>query len=350
MSGHWENEMKKNYLSADCDPAEVETIRRNLFYEDTGFETYSKVSNWKRTGLSSEIKRYLSYFGVGWKMFKSRSEVGALIGWQQFHALIFVFFCSIFNVNKTTKVIALNFTYKKKKKFTRIYKWFMKKCINPLYLDYIHVLSNNYADVIHNQFDYPRNRIIVTPFGVDDCFEEFSKLEPPKRYAKSSYALALGRSNRDFQFLIDCWENVDFPLVIISDTFAGNTNNKNITIKRDVAGEDSYPWIANCFMMIIPIDNPVICSGDTVLLNAMACQKNVVVTAPSTLAEMYISNGVNGYTVKKEKAVFSREINKILKSNDTVAKRAREDFLERFSREQFGKRISNVLNGDNLFK
>lgn len=171
-------------------------------------------------------------------------------------------------------------------------------------------------------------------------------MDSPEGFAGGSYALALGRSNRDFQFLIECWDEIDFPLVIISDTFSGSADNNRITIIRDVAGEESYPWIANCFMMIIPIDDPMICSGDTVLLNAMACQKNVVVTSPSTLAEMYVTNGVNGYAIKKEKVVFSEKINKILELNDNfVPKRAREDFLERFSRDQFGKRISSVLNG-----
>ena len=56
--------LQKNILCIDCDPSEVESIRKNLVYHGEPFYTYSEISNGKRTGKVSEFKRYKSYFSV----------------------------------------------------------------------------------------------------------------------------------------------------------------------------------------------------------------------------------------------------------------------------------------------
>lgn len=159
------------------------------------------------------------YFWVGFKLFLNRSQYGAMVCWQQFYALTYCFFCELFRVKKCNTVIAVNYTYKAKHgKFARAYRWFMGKCTSEKYLDYIHVLSESYADIISGEFSYPRERSIVATFGVNDQYEAFSDLPAPGGYEKDGYALSIGRSNRDFDFLVRAWREIDFPFVIISDT------------------------------------------------------------------------------------------------------------------------------------
>jgi glycosyltransferase involved in cell wall biosynthesis len=154
----------------------------------------------------------------------------------------------------------------------------------------------------------------------------------------------LGRSNRDFDFLIETWNEINESLVIISDTYQGVTKNPKITIKRNVTGEDQYPWVAHCKALILPIDDGRICSGDTVLLTAMSFAKTPIVTTPSTLAEMYIQDHINGILVKKNSSEFVSLINN-LKENDLnkIGKNARNSFLENYSRESMGRTVMKAI-------
>ena len=339
--------MGKYVILADCAPDEVQSFADELVYGTHKFQVESYISNWKRTGIVSELKRYGTYFAVGFCYFLKRHEYHMIAGWQQFYTLIFCFFCSIFRVRKCTTVVALNYTYKEKQgAVSGGYRWFMRKCMDQNYLDFIHVPSDEYADIIAKQFGFPRERIIVARFGVNDCYADFSAMPAPSRYQKDGYALAIGRSNRDYDFLLRAWEKIDYPLVIISDTYKGETELERVEILKNVAGEDSYPWIANCGLMVIPIDEPAICSGDTVLLTAMAAKRKIIVTVPSTLAEMYIEDGKNAVLVPKTEKELRQAVAAVRYSEvySLLGEGARDSFLKSYSRQSMGKAVSRALN------
>lgn len=341
------SQIKRKILLTDSDLDEVYSFAEALGDQSGTFEVRSYIANWKRTGKISEIKRYAKYFGVGFLSFLRRGQYDVIVGWQQFYALIYCFFCQLFRVKKANTVIALNFTYKAKSgKLAGIYRWFMSKCLSIRYLDYIHVPSEAYADAVSAEFDYPRERIIVTPFGINDQYEEFAALEPPAGYGKEGYALSIGRSNRDFDFLIRAWEGIDYPLVIISDTYKGSTEAKHIQILSNVAGEESYPWIANCSLMVVPIDDGTICSGDTVLLTAMSVARRILVTVPSAIAQMYIVDGENALLTEKRQDVFRQKVMEALYSDECrdMGQRARCSFLQNYSRESMGREIARYVN------
>lgn len=338
--------MPENILLADCVAQEVQSLVDGLQTPNISFSIHSHIANWKRTGKVSEAKRYLKYFTVGFCYFLNRKKYAMVIGWQQFYALIHSFFCSAFHTKKVNTVIALNFTYKEKSgKLDSVYRRFMGKCLNPQYMDYIHVLSDSYADEISREFHFPRERIIVTGFGVNDPLPEYAELQQPSDCQKDGYALAIGRSNRDYDFLIRAWESIEYPLVIISDTYTGQTTNKNIKIYRNIGGEASYPWIANCGLMVLPIDDGNICSGDTVLLNAMGCGRKILVTTPSTLAEMYVEDGKTALLTPKEPEIFRQKVLQALNDSQyaNMGQHAREAFLEKFSRKTMGENLSRII-------
>lgn len=340
-------EIRANVIVCDCVEDELLSFQKGMNDDNAEFEIESYIANWKRTGAYSEFKRYFKYFSVAGKLFRKRKKYNIIVGWQQFYALIFCFYCSLFHVKKRNKVIALNFTYKEKGGFAgKIYFKFMKKCVNPKYLDSICVLSQNYAQIVSETFDFPSERIIVQTFGIDDPYEFFSKMSMPEEAPKRGYALAIGRSNRDFDFLISAWKHVDYPLVIISDTYTGNNDeNENVTIIKNVAGSESYPWIANCELAIVPIDDGRICSGDTVLLTSLAMKKKILITEPSTLSEMYILNGENGISSPKDELIFANFAKELLCTEryDYLRENARNCYLDNYSCESMGKKIREFI-------
>lgn len=336
----------KNIILTDCNEREIITLKKAV--EDNINEKFlikSYISNWKRTNKISEIRRYLKYFIVPIKYFLCRKKYKYIIGWQQFYALIYCFYCAIFHVKKRNVVIALNFTYKNRKKNNKLYDWFMKMAITTGYLDYLHVPSEKYAQYIIEKFKIDKKMVLVATFGIDDEYEIYSKLPRPKEFENEKYALAIGRSNRDFNFLIDNWKPDMIKLVIISDIFKGNNKNKcNIIIKNNIYGEESYQWIMHSEMMLIPILESNICSGDTVLLKAMMCKKKIIITKPSTLSEMYIKDGFNGYAIEKNKSELYNSVKKCESNNTNYLKQnARDSFLTSFSRYSLGVKVGKLL-------
>ena len=338
----------KSILICDCDEKEMKQFAEGLQIFGERICVKSHIANWARKGYWSEFRRYQMYLCVGMRYFLRRKEYGLIIGWQQFYALIVSFFCSLFQTKKSGIIVALNYTYKDKRGLVgKLYRWFMFKCMNPVYLDYIHVPSNSYADYIAREFNYPRNKILVTFFGIDDIYNNVSLSNFPKEYENGKYMLAIGRSNRDFDFLVNAWMGIEYPLVIISDTFRGMTEDKNIAIYRNFHGEASYPWIRNCRAMIIPIDDGAICSGDTVLLLGMSMQKTVLVTEPSTLAEMYVKDGETALTISKDILEFRKKIEFVLSNLDReIGVKARASFLHNYSRASMAEAISLFLNNE----
>lgn len=341
--------MKTNVLLVDCAPEEVRSFADGLSSQGRPFAIRSHIANWKRTGAVSELRRYGAYFAAGFSAFLHRKEYDYIVGWQQFHALIFCFFCALFHVKKQNVVTALNFTYKEKTgPLAGVYRRFMEKCLSGGYMDHLHVLSESYADEVSRMFSFPRERILVSPFGVDDLYADTASLSAPEGFERGGYALAIGRSNRDYDFLIRAWEEIDLPLVIISDTYKGEAKAEHITLLDNVDVSRSYRWILNCGLMILPIDDPSVCSGDTVLLTAMSMERKIIVTAPSALAEMYITDGDNGLLSEKTVPALGRAVSKALSSPDCadLGARARKSYLDHYSRQSMGRKLSALLRND----
>lgn len=343
---------KQNVVLADCPSEEISSLLDGMnSATHNEYKCISEVACGIRTGLISELKRYSAYFAAAWHAYKRRNEYNIVVGWQQFYALIFCFYCNVFRVKKENTVVALNFTYREKKGMIgKIYAWFMHKCVIGGYMDYIHVLSEEYADVISSNLKFPREKIIVTPFGVDDIYSRWRHSQAPEGYRKNGYALSIGRSNRDFDLLIDIWKTIDFPLIIISDTYVPpKTLPDNVIVISNVAGDEQYPYIMNAKLAIIPIKDGQICSGDTVLLTTLSFEKTVVVTAPSTLAEMYIENGKNGYLVSKSPLEITSLIRDIITGKKPeTGKNARKSYLDNFSRFSMGKKVSEIIGEKNV--
>ena len=342
--------MLKNIIVYDTDDFELVPFQNGINNAAlVSFELCQRPENINlnkhRNGIWDEIKRYFNYFHGGYYLFTHREEYLYIICWQQFYAITYAFFCNILRKKSQCKVIACNYTYKEKKGIVKkLYYWFMKKSLEGETINHIHVLSNTYADWVCSELQYDRKNVIVSPFGILDEYDRYSQLEAPAGFEENGYFLAIGRSNRDYDFLIEVWETIDFPLVIISDKYKGTTNNSNIVIRRDVGAEDQYQWINNCLANIICLEDCNIASGDTVLLTAMSLERINIVSKPSTLAEMYITNGENGISVKKRIIDFRQEINKIISGEySDIGRNARRVFLQNFSRISMGEAIGKYI-------
>jgi glycosyltransferase involved in cell wall biosynthesis len=220
-------------------------------------------------------------------------------------------------------------------------------CVHNDYLDYIHVPSRNYAKICEHSFNIPENKIIVAPFGLPDTYNKWKN----SSVEYENYSFAIGRSNRDFDWLVNVWGGIKNELLVIaSDTYKPTVAlPHNVIHRTDISGDLQFPYIANCKAVIIPIDNGAICSGDTVLLKAMSFYKTVIATSPSTLGEMYIEDEVNGILVEKDATNINKTRNKIMSylgdddKLSSIGNEARKSYELYYSRKSMGENIGNEI-------
>lgn len=340
-----------NIVLADCPPEEIATFVEGL--TETLGEPVEILSSYERPytkrSMREKLRYYGAFFGFPLKAWLHRGSYRYVIGWQQFYALNFAFY-SLLSGSKgpDNRVVAVNYTYKRKPGWIgKIYHRYMKWCVSPDVLDSLHIPSYEYSRRLEGELGVDPRNMMVTPFGTPDLSDDWSRLPRPVEYP---YILAIGRSNRDFDYLAKIWsrpELKDYRLIVLSDLWSpARPLPHNVVHLTDVIGEASYPYFAHALMSIVPVDDPVICSGDTVLLNSMMMSVPVVVTAPSTLAEMYVTDGADGIHIGREPEKAAEKIARVLGDEDfrlKLGKAARHTYETNFSRLAMGRAIGSLL-------
>lgn len=331
----------KNIILTDSTSEELIDFKDGVEYATKEqWEIISYISNWGRNSIWKKIKRLLVYFYSPLIIFFKRKEYDRIIGWQQFYTLIFCFYCRLFHVKKKNEIYVVNFTYKEKKGLIgKVYFRFMKYIINSKYIDLIYVPSYNYISECSKTFNIDKGKFRTLPFGIPDLYEKYKDLK-----SNEKFILSIGRSNRDYDWLLKQWEGIDYNLYVISDTYKPLVKvPKNVKIIDNVSGDEQYPFMMNCKALVLPINVDNICSGDTVLLTAMSFKKNVIVTKGSTLAEMYIKDKNDGFIVDKKSNELKNIIESITSNKIDLGEKARSKFVNNYSRYMMGKNVGKTI-------
>ena len=335
--------MKENVALFDSSMEEAAEFIRGL-RDETGENWRAIVcnSNKGRQGLTNLI-RYLKYFFFPLKIFFQRKRYGRIIGWQEFYGLIFAFYCRLFRVKKQNTLIIKNFIYKPKKGFVgKIYFRFMRYIVKSGYVDTYICASKTMVDYCCEVFHESKEKFVFIPFGVNDFAAEFTPDAPPT----NDYVLSLGRSNRDWQFLLDAVEGERFPVKIICDELHVENPPSNVEILNSVWGNATHRYLYNCRCMVIPIADGRIASGDTVLLMAMSFGKPIIITKPSCLADDYVTEGYNGLVVEKDKTQMKAAIETLYRDEalyETLSKNGRQHYLENHSLYTYGRNVGKIV-------
>lgn len=343
--------MKQNVLLVDNNPEDSIDFLKGL-QSSTNLEwrILSCVSNYGRTGLNNAF-RYIKYFYFPFVVFLKREKYDCIVGWQAFYALLFTFYCIIFRTKKKNFIVVVNFLYRKKHgSIGLLYDKFVKFIVNSQYVDLFICNSDNYRQQLSEYFNIPIKKIISHPFGVSDEYSKFTKYINNE---KTNYALSLGRSNRDWDFLIDSFSKSDHELIIICDELKRKHLPSNITVLNNIWGIETYKYISNAQCMIIPVLDGKIPSGDTVLMRAMSFYIPVIITKPSRLAEDFIVDNVTGLIVNKNIDELNEAVNIIFNDkliHKKLSTNARKVYEDKYSLIQYGANVGNdILNFSSQF-
>ena len=340
----------KILLMSDCADGSLKTFIDGI---ESSCPCYVKSRNSRWGGHNNiifNILRYIGYFVLPFRCLFMYKDYDFILGWQQFHAIIQAFYLHLLHLKKSGKIVVVNFTYKRKSGVVgTLYHRFMRYTCNSHYIDYFHVPSNKYVERMEKELGIPKEKFIITGFGIDDIFQS----KKNEHVNNGSFCLSIGRSNRDFDWLVDVWRQdclKEKKLIILSDVWhPKDMLPPNVEFHNNVVGAPQYAYFNDAQICITPIADGGICSGDTVLLTGMMFGKPIVVTHPSTLAEMYVRDGENGLVIeKKDVQKAAQRIVELLDNPHEclrLSENARKDFLENYSRQNMGCKIGKVLNG-----
>jgi glycosyltransferase involved in cell wall biosynthesis len=141
-------------------------------------------------------------------------------------------------------------------------------------------------------FGWPAGTALFVPLHTDPAYLERSG-EPA-----GDFAIAAGRTFRDYATLLAAVEGTQVPLVIVASPAAleGAVVPAGVEVRYDLPGQELAALIARSAVVVVPLRSREISIGQSVLLEAMAMGKAVVVTrVPGT--EDYVEHMETGWLV-----------------------------------------------------
>ena len=171
----------------------------------------------------------------------------------------------------------------------------------------------------------PNHKITYIPFGIDNkfWFREYGEFN-------QEYVLGIGNDkSRDWDTLIDAWES-SFPKLKIITSRSIYTDKENIEIIKGnwrdnlLTDREIRKLYGASSFVVIPLKDTIQPSGQSVCLQAMSCQKSVIMSniAGKWDASMLI-NKKNIYLVKPYSTVLlNKAIKELIENkslNETIA-------------------------------
>lgn len=295
------------------------------------------TSNQLRTNIWKKICRYIRYFSFPWKIFCNRKSYNKIIAWQQFYGLIFAFFEKIFHVKKENYLVVMTFIYKEKKWGGRLYYNFIKYIIESDYVDKLVVFSSSEKRYYSELFNISEDKFFCTNIGIEDISDKY-------KISNNGRMLAVGRSNRDYDFLISSLKGTGVPIDIICDT-VNFENEDNIIVYKNISGDAYYKMLARCNAVIIPLKERKISSGQLVILQAMMMGKPLIITEAESIKD-YVTNEKTALIIEKNKKDLLMAINRVyedLSLYKTLQIQERSEYEENYSLFKMGCNIGRFV-------
>jgi glycosyltransferase involved in cell wall biosynthesis len=310
------------------------------------WEIKSYVSNEGRANRIANQIRYGKYFYYSFLIFLNRNKYEKILCWQQFYGLLFALYCRIFHVKKTFKLVVMTFIYNKKSGITgHIYDSFMRYIVTSKYIDRLIVFSKQEVAHYAEWFAMDESKFVYVPLGID----KITGLTENQTLREEQYILSVGRSNRDYDFLLDALKGSPYPVKILSNTLHRPSSEK-VEIHNNAFNREYFNYLYNCFCVVIPLMNPSISSGQLVILQAMQLGKPIIVTESEGITD-YVTDGYNGLIIVKDKQALLAALQRLYAEPELYNRLSINGKIEseKYSVKQLENNIADVIYLD-LFR
>ncbi|MFH0994402.1 MAG: glycosyltransferase [Pseudomonadota bacterium] len=237
------------------------------------------------------ISNYLSEFYVPILALIRRNHYDVIVSWQMRIGICYGILKRILHVKKPPFHIIQDFHID----LTQT-RWLYRLQIALLKLaipgiDYFCCTSTEEEAIYSQMFGISRCRIKFLPL-----IESQSSFEAPSR-SRQDYIFSYGKSDRDFDTLIQAVARLSIPTYILSAKYKPQVSvPENVCIIRDfISNNDMIQWIASSRIMVLPLKDYRISAGQISMLEVMALARPLIITENMATKE---------YAIHRQTALF----------------------------------------------
>lgn len=331
--------MKENVILVDFkadDNWEFSEILESITHEK--WRVHEVVSNKNQGGKVQNIVRYMKYFLAPVTIAIHKNRYSKVLAWQQFYGLILAFYLRLFRVKNTPQIVVMTFIYKPKKSLVgRVYNKFIRYIVTSGYINSFIVFSESEKLYYSELFNVAEGLFVPVRLGCEDVSQIVESQTGGEFY------LAAGRSNRDYDYLINSWKNRTELLEIICDSIE-DVEYSNIKILTNCYGEDFLRELSRAYAVIIPLEDSNISSGQLVAIQAMIYGKPVIATRNDTICD-YIKDNYNGLIIDKTQDALNEAISKLEDKNyyNMISINGRKSYEKYYSMNAMARKIGELL-------
>lgn len=203
--------------------------------------------------------------------------------------------------------------------------------------------SQNQTAIFEDTLGIPRDRLRCIPFGVSS--EVFAPSDEPSQ----DFILSVGwDKGRDYATLLRAVEGLPIEVTIVCSrsNLVGMRIPDNVRIMYHVPISRLKELYRQCRLTVVPTHDFAYPTGQTVVLEAMACDKPVISTANQGMGD-YIRHGINGLLVPPGDAAALREtITSALADREllrSMGRAARQDVEKTFNTAEMARRLADIV-------
>ena len=218
---------------------------------------------------------------------------------------------------------------------------FMRWCFRSVYL----CVCSSTPEAHHyvRVFGWPREKVAFVPFHTDPAFVTRADA------AEELVAVAAGRTFRDYPTLLEAARGgLDLPLTIVAgrNSFATTPVSPDVTVRYDIPLPELIGLMARAAIVVLPLTERQISTGQSVLLEAMAMGKPVIVTRVNGTVD-YIDDMQTGVLVPPTDPSAMREaINRLARDPELrhrIGAAGRERVLQQHLPNHYAQGVARAL-------
>lgn len=286
------------------------------------------------------VSNYLSEFYIPVTAFFYRNRYDVIISWQMRIGICYGILNRIFHSRKHPVHIIQDFhiDLTETRWLYRMQIALLKMAIPGI--DYFCCTSTEEERIYSKLFKIPRERIIFLPLA-----ESSASFDNPV-YSIQDYIFSYGKSDRDFDTLIQSVANLNIKTYILSSKYVPKCPfPENIRILRNyVSDQEMIKWIGSSRIVVIPLKDYRIAAGQISMLETMAIGRPLIITDNMATRE-YATNDKTALFYTAGNAAELSELIQYLWNNpelaEDIGKQARKSMLK--SQDSFTTVLGNLL-------
>lgn len=326
----------KYYILSDADtPSEFvksiesTTKRRWIVLEK---RTTVKMPKWRR-----KLIAYLFTF----KFMCSHRRASEVLAWQQMFGILPAFYNRYIFHRKRLRINIMTFIYKPKKGIAgKLYHWLVSSAVSSRNVDNIFVFAESEVEHYSGIFPKAKEKFHFVRLGIPIDDTDYTDVT----LKNEEYFFATGASNRDYDFLINVFNGLNYKLKIACPNIHTKVSS-NIELLDKCFRTDMKRYMFNSVAVLIPLKDLNVSSGQLVFINAMQMGKPIIIT-DSAPTRSYLENGVDAILLPNDVEIWRQTISRLIGDKDMYERMSvnnRHRGYSDFSVAGLGEKIGHLI-------